>query len=236
MKTKLIITALAAVLALTIVRAADITPAEARAIAKEAYIYGFPMVDSYRIQHTYFVDRENPEYKGPWNQIVNTPRVYTPEDKAIQTPNSDTPYSIARPGPARRTDRAHRAADRKGALFQRPAHRRLHATTSPTSAAAPPATMAAATSSPDRTGRARLPKGVKKVIRSETEFVFAALSHAALQPGRPRQCEEGAGRLQGAAAVGVPRHSPHPRPRRRLISSSRSRLQKRRRRRSSSTS
>jgi hypothetical protein len=73
---------------------ADLTPAEARAIAREAYIYGFPMVDSYRIQHAYFVDRENPEYKAPWNQLKNIPRVYTPADKAIQTPNSDTPYSM----------------------------------------------------------------------------------------------------------------------------------------------
>jgi hypothetical protein len=71
-----------------------VSPAEARIIAKEAYIYGFPMVDNYRIQHAYFVDRENPEFKAPWNQIRNIPRVYTPEDKAIQTPNSDTPYSM----------------------------------------------------------------------------------------------------------------------------------------------
>jgi len=72
----------------------SVTPTEARAIAKEAYIYGFPMVDSYRIQHAYFVDRENPEYKAPWNQLRNFSRVFTPEDKAVQTPNSDTPYSF----------------------------------------------------------------------------------------------------------------------------------------------
>jgi hypothetical protein len=72
----------------------DISPAEARAIAKEAYIYGFPMMDNYRIQHAYFVDRDNPEFKAPWNQIRNIARVFTPEDKAIQTPNSDTPYSM----------------------------------------------------------------------------------------------------------------------------------------------
>jgi hypothetical protein len=71
----------------------SVTPTEARAIAKEAYIYGFPMVDSYRIQHAYFVDTKNPEYKAPWNHLINTPRVYTPADTAIQTPNSDTPYS-----------------------------------------------------------------------------------------------------------------------------------------------
>ncbi|WP_342214951.1 DUF1254 domain-containing protein [Pseudomonas sp. TH41] len=73
----------------------NVSPQEARAIAKEAYIYGYPMVDSYRVEYGYFVDPRNPEYKGPWNQIHNTPRVYTPADKAIQTPNSDTPYSWA---------------------------------------------------------------------------------------------------------------------------------------------
>jgi hypothetical protein len=72
----------------------DATPAEARAIAKEVCIYGAPMVDNYRIQYAYFVDRASPEYKGSWNQIVNIPRVYTPADTAIQTPNSDTPYSM----------------------------------------------------------------------------------------------------------------------------------------------
>ena len=29
----------------------NVTPAEARAIAKEAFIYGFPLVDNYRIQY-----------------------------------------------------------------------------------------------------------------------------------------------------------------------------------------
>ncbi len=66
---------------------------EARTIAKEATIYGFPMVDSYRIQYSYFVDRGGPEFKAPWDTIFNNARVYTPDDKAIQTPNSDTPYS-----------------------------------------------------------------------------------------------------------------------------------------------
>ncbi len=71
------------------------SPVEARAIAKEAYIYGYPMVDSYRIQHAYFVDTQNPEYKASWNHLRNIARVFTPEDKAVQTPNSDTPYSMA---------------------------------------------------------------------------------------------------------------------------------------------
>jgi hypothetical protein len=71
----------------------NISAQEARPIAKEAYVYGFPLVDSYRIQYSYFVDRDSPEYRAPWNQIYNNARVYTPADKALQSPNSDTPYS-----------------------------------------------------------------------------------------------------------------------------------------------
>lgn len=69
-------------------------PEEVRQIAKEAYVYGFPMVDSYRIQHAYFVDKANPQYKGDWNQTHSIARVFTPEDTTIQTPNSDTPYTM----------------------------------------------------------------------------------------------------------------------------------------------
>jgi len=91
-----ILAALAAAVALSQpIRAQEkLSPAEARAIAKEAYIYGYPMVDGYRIQHAYFVNRESPEFKAPWNEIRNMPRVFTPADKAVQTPNSDTPYSM----------------------------------------------------------------------------------------------------------------------------------------------
>jgi hypothetical protein len=71
----------------------SVTPAEARAIAKDAYIYGFPVVDNYRVQYDYFVNSSDPEFKAPWNHIANIPRVFTPADKAVQTPNSDTPYS-----------------------------------------------------------------------------------------------------------------------------------------------
>jgi len=65
-----------------------------REIAKEGYIYGYPMVDGYRVQYAYFQDRSNPEFKAPWNELLNVPRVYTAEDRAIVSPNSDTPYSM----------------------------------------------------------------------------------------------------------------------------------------------
>lgn len=86
-----------AVIAFTSLRAdgptTPVTPEEARRIAKEAVLFGFPLVENYRVQHSYFVDRRSADYKGPYNTLVNIPRVYTPEDRAIQTPNSDTPYS-----------------------------------------------------------------------------------------------------------------------------------------------
>ena len=77
-----------------ITKPSDISPSEALPIAKEACIYGFPMIDSYRLLYAYFVNKSDPEYKGAWNIIHNEARVYTPDDKAVQTPNSDTPYSV----------------------------------------------------------------------------------------------------------------------------------------------
>ena len=86
--------AVAAALLAAPAHAQAVPPAEVRAIAKDAVIWGFPLVDSYRVQYSYFVDRGGAEYKAPWNTLVNNARVYTPDDKAIQTPNSDTPYSF----------------------------------------------------------------------------------------------------------------------------------------------
>jgi hypothetical protein len=96
MQTKtIVLAALAAVLALTTVRAADITPAETKAIAEEGFIYGLPIVMNYAVMYDYSVDKGNPEYKAPFNQIKNEARVFTYKDTAIVTPNSDTPYSFA---------------------------------------------------------------------------------------------------------------------------------------------
>jgi hypothetical protein len=160
----------------------NVTPTEAREIAKEGYIYGFPMVDNYRIQHAYFIDRDNPEFKAPWNQIRNIPRVFTPDDKAIQTPNSDTPYSMlgidlrAEPivitVPAVEKSRyfsvqlidaytfnfayiGSRATGNDGGSF--------------------------VIAGPNWKGEP--PKGVKEVIRSETEFVFAGFRTQLFDPG-----------------------------------------------------
>ncbi len=68
---------------------------EAKAIAEEAYIYGLPIVMNYSVMNDYAVDRDSGQFKAPFNQISNEARVYTYEDTAIVSPNSDTPYSVA---------------------------------------------------------------------------------------------------------------------------------------------
>jgi hypothetical protein len=63
-------------------------------IAEEAMIYGFPLVMNYGVMYESFVDRSTSQYRGPFDQMINTARVFTPEDTSVVTPNSDTPYSF----------------------------------------------------------------------------------------------------------------------------------------------
>ncbi len=63
-------------------------------IAKEAYVYGFPMIAAYKAMYEFNVDKSSSQYKGPFNQVLGEARVFTPKDTAIVTPNSDTPYSM----------------------------------------------------------------------------------------------------------------------------------------------
>ncbi|MDM0022511.1 DUF1254 domain-containing protein [Variovorax saccharolyticus] len=68
--------------------------AETKAIAEEAFIYGLPIVMNYAVMNEYAIDKGGPQFKAAFNQIKNEPRVYTYQDTAVITPNSDTPYSI----------------------------------------------------------------------------------------------------------------------------------------------
>ncbi len=68
--------------------------ADTREIAKEAYVYGFPVDAMYLTMHAFSIDKDNSQYKGPFNSVLNFARVFTPDDTAFVTPNSDTPYSF----------------------------------------------------------------------------------------------------------------------------------------------
>jgi hypothetical protein len=70
-----------------------LSPADARAIAKEAYIYGFPMAANYNTMYKQAIDTSNKDYRAPFNILTSSKSVATPDDKFVVTPNSDTPYS-----------------------------------------------------------------------------------------------------------------------------------------------
>ena len=50
--------------------------------------------DELRDHDGVLLDPKSPAYTAPLNKIKNESRVYTPEDRAIPLPNSDTPYSV----------------------------------------------------------------------------------------------------------------------------------------------
>jgi len=94
-KRNLILLIIGALIALTSCNQENnLTPKQAKEIAKEAYIYGLPLVLNYKTLNMYVLDKESPEYKGEFNELSSVARLFTPDDKTIVTPNSDTPYSF----------------------------------------------------------------------------------------------------------------------------------------------
>ena len=112
---------------------------------------------------------------------------------------------VRRRGPARRTHRAHRARRSKRIATSASSSSTGTPTTSTTSAAARPATMAAPFSSPGRAGTARHPRASRRCSAPRPSSCFAVYRTQLFNPGRSRQRQEDPGRLQGAAALGVPR-------------------------------
>lgn len=98
MKTQRMMTvAMAGLMAIgltTSLRAQALDAQQAQALAEEAYIYGLPLIMSYKTMYAYSVESKNPNFKAPFNQIKNTARVYGPKDTAVVSANSDTPYSL----------------------------------------------------------------------------------------------------------------------------------------------
>ncbi|HTY89408.1 MAG TPA: DUF1254 domain-containing protein [Candidatus Acidoferrum sp.] len=69
--------------------------AETKDIAEAGFIYGLPLVMNYAANYEFWVDKTSSQYKCPMNQIYSESRVFTYQDTAVVTPNSDTPYSFA---------------------------------------------------------------------------------------------------------------------------------------------
>jgi hypothetical protein len=69
--------------------------ADVRAIAKEAYIYAYPMLESYGTMYKQLANPAAREYVGGFGKFRHYSEAFTPDNKDIVTPNNDTPYSWA---------------------------------------------------------------------------------------------------------------------------------------------
>jgi len=74
---------------------ANVSPAEARAIAKEAWLYAYAPIQGYQTFYGQALNPQAPGYVGGLNTFRHYSRTYTPKDADIVTPNNDTPYSWA---------------------------------------------------------------------------------------------------------------------------------------------
>ncbi len=72
-----------------------IDPTEATLIAEEAYVYAYPMMESYRTMYVQAIDRTAPGYLGPFNALSHQTTLLGPEFEDIVRPNNDTMYSMA---------------------------------------------------------------------------------------------------------------------------------------------
>src|SRR5258708_1083888 len=75
----------------------SVSGSEAQAIARDAYVYSYAMMESYQTWRTQGVDKTANGYVGGFNVYRHFSEPATPENKDIVSPNNDTPYSCAWP-------------------------------------------------------------------------------------------------------------------------------------------
>ncbi len=76
--------------AMAATNAADVTT-----IAKEAFIYAYPMLYNYKTMAEQTQESFSSAYIGGFGRFRHYSKTYTPDDTDIVTPNNDTPYSWA---------------------------------------------------------------------------------------------------------------------------------------------
>jgi hypothetical protein len=148
----------------------DLSPDSVRAIARDAYIYGYPIVENYRIIYQSAQDTGFSKY-APFNTFYHEPDVAGPKDTLFVAPNGDTPYSYAvfdlRQGPV--VIRIP-AADH-GRYFVFPLYDMFtHIIYSLSPRTVRPEGGRFLLASVDWKGK--LPQGIDTVLRSETDFVY----------------------------------------------------------------
>jgi hypothetical protein len=79
-----------------VARAEDSRPGffAARDIAEAGFIFGLPIVMNYAVMYDFAINRDSGQFRASFNVLASDHRVFTYQDTAVVTPNSDTPYSI----------------------------------------------------------------------------------------------------------------------------------------------
>jgi hypothetical protein len=72
----------------------NLTADEAKTIAKEAYIFNYPLVMMYRTMYLQAIDTKSKSFSGGFGKWLHL-GMSTPQDTDIVSPNNDTPYSYA---------------------------------------------------------------------------------------------------------------------------------------------
>jgi hypothetical protein len=75
--------------------AADRPGSEVTNIARQAFVWGYPVVDNYAVLDSFALEPGSPGFKAPLNAISHARDVAGPGDRTIIAPNVDTPYSYA---------------------------------------------------------------------------------------------------------------------------------------------
>lgn len=70
------------------------SPNEAKEIAKEVFIYAYPMVENYYSMYAWAIDEEGDQYKGSMNTLASVAQLFGPNDTGVVTPNSDAMFSF----------------------------------------------------------------------------------------------------------------------------------------------
>jgi len=94
MKSMLTAAMLVALVLGVVPTATAVTAKEARAIAKEAYIFNYPLVMMYRTMYLQAIDAKSKSYSGGFGEWLHL-GTSSPNDTDIVSPNNDSPYSYA---------------------------------------------------------------------------------------------------------------------------------------------
>ncbi|MBI4675628.1 MAG: DUF1254 domain-containing protein [Chloroflexi bacterium] len=67
---------------------------ETRALAEQAYIFAYPMLENYKTMYTQAINVGSPSFRAPFNQLYHTTALANPDAKDVVRPNNDTFYSL----------------------------------------------------------------------------------------------------------------------------------------------